>query len=331
MGLLKSIHFYIDISEYDFKTKEIWRSCNNIFVIINGLIKETNNSAYLLQYKPLLINFLSELTKILKDVDIFTWNDCNQFFNILYSYRYILLKFESELHILGSYELFGQFPVLKVRQERNQSNNESITQSNNESIIENHSHTHDSLRRGNQAKIQIIFNTNHKIEFDNYDFEFLKSYIQFDKTINNITILFNNSLKSIIKRNINNISKIYRDSSAFYSTHRFNILCCLSSFPILYVMKDKYKKKHFIKTLAFYIAKSIYRKMKYSSRGFNCLNIYINVFKNFNLSVIFEQYFNHQSKSMKLKGIKMLTTNILMYEKNVLIDNFQFPLYYSDL
>jgi UDP-galactopyranose mutase len=118
MGLLKSIHFYIDVSEYDFKTKEIWRSCNNIFVIINGLINETNNSQYLLQYKPLLINFLNELVKILKDHEIFTWNDCNQFFNILYSYRYILLKFECELNLLGSYELFGQFPVLKVREDK---------------------------------------------------------------------------------------------------------------------------------------------------------------------------------------------------------------------
>jgi hypothetical protein len=71
--------------------------------------------------------------------------------------------------------------------------------------------------------------------------------------------------------------------------------------------------------------------MKYSSRGFNCLNIDMVVFENFNLSVIFEQYFNHQSKSMKLKGINMLIYKILIYDKNILIDNFKTPQYYSDL
>jgi hypothetical protein len=331
IGLLKSKNFYIDVSEYDFSTMEIYRSCSNIFVIINGLIKESNNSTYLLKYKPLLINFYNELNKIMTHQYIFTWDNCNQFFNILYSYRYILLKFESELHILGSYELFGQFPVLKLRQEK-EILSKSINQSINESIIQDDSDTCDSLKRRNPAKIQIIFNTNHKIKFDNYDFDFLKSYIQFDKKSKNITILFNNSLKSIIKRNENNISKIYRDNSAFYYNNASQILCCLSSFPILYVMKDKYYRiNQFIKTLAFYTARSIYRKMKYSSRGFNCLNIDINIFEKFNLSIIFEQYFNHQSKSMKLKGIKMLTTNILIYDKNVLKDNYKFPLHYCNL
>ena len=330
MGLLKSINFYIDVSEYGYQTKEIWKSCKNIFIIINGLIKETNNSIYILQYKPLLINFLNELAKIMKHQDIFTWNDCNQFFNILYSYRYILLKFESELKIVGSYEIFGQFPVLKVKQEK-----EILKKSINQSVIEDDlddSVTCDSLRRRNPAKIQIIFNTNHKIRFDNYDFDFLKSYVQFDKKSNNMTILFNNSLKSIIKRNENNISNIYRDNSAFYYNDPSQILCCLSSFPILYFIKDNYfRKKNYIEIVAFYIAKSVYRKMKYSSRGFNCLNIDMVMFQKFNLSVIFEQYFNHQSKSMKLKGINMLIDKILIYDKNVLIDNFKTRQYYSDL
>jgi len=315
MGELKSINFYIDASEYGFTTKEIFTNCKNIYKIINGLTKQSKYSSLILKYKLLLMSFLNELQKIINmnfviGDESFTWNDCNMFFNILYSYRYILIKFESELNMNGSYELFGKFPVLKLREEK------GILNLPNKPI----------------AKIQIIFNTNHKIKFDNYDFDFLKSYVQYNKNNKKLSILFNNSIKSIIKRNENNTNKIYRHISAFHNTNPVQVLCCLSSFSILYLIKyNNHRKKQYIQKLAFYIAQSIYRKMKYSSRGFNCLNIDTVMFDKFNLSVIYNQYFNHQSKSMRQKGITMLMTKILIYDRNVLIDNFYCPLYYYDL
>lgn len=125
---------------------------------------------------------------------------------------------------------------------------------------------------------------------------------------------------------------MYRHISACHSTNPVQVLCCFSSFPILYLIKyNNHRKKQYINKLAFYIAQSIYRKMKYSSRGFNCLNVDAGMFDKYNLSVIFNQYFNHQSKSMRQKGINMLITKILIYDRNVLIDNFYCPLYYNDL
>ena len=121
-------------------------------------------------------------------------------------------------------------------------------------------------------KMQLIFNNEVKSSFTNYDFKFLQSYLNpNDQSLdNNSSINFNNSLISIIHRNTNNISLPYKHISSSINPEK--AVTCPSSINVHLAINMYSKKKVVQENIADIITTSMIRCLKYSSRGFNCMN-----------------------------------------------------------
>jgi hypothetical protein len=127
------------------------------------------------------------------------------------------------------------------------------------------------------TNVQIILNDNYTIQFENYDFQFLKSYLTMEID-NNYKFHFNNSLKSIIMINSNNKKEPYIHTSAYYLQNNSHI-CLNNKCNIKYTIQlsdfNKYRNK-VIKNMI----QAITRQLKYSARGFNCLDTYFQINNN---------------------------------------------------
>lgn len=165
-------------------------------------------------------------------------------------------------------------------------------------------------------KMQIIFNNEVESLFTNYDFKFLKSYLNpsDDTFLSNSFINFNHSLHSILHRNQNNYNQPYKHISASINPHKsiicqskINVLMSINVFP-------SSKKRSIQENIVDIIITSIIRCLKYTSRGFNYMNKITN-YDGINLPNWYISYVNAYSATQKNNIKYFLKQIIFAYEQ----------------
>jgi len=227
------------------------------------------------EFKSLQLYNTNDLVDIIDGLDI-SKKKINKCYNFIFKYRILIIHILTYLCCDFDYKIFGIFRFIKKKQ---------LT-----------------LNKFYCANIQIMLNDNYLIKFENYDFQFLKSYLIMGHN-NNYEFQFNNSLKSIIMINSNNKKEPYIDTSAYYSPNNSHI-CLNNKCNIKYTIEefdfDNYR------TNAITIMKNaIIRQLKYSARGFNCLNTYFQTNNN-EIWFIYDFYLNTIPESRILCGEKIL-------------------------
>ena len=187
----------------------------------------------------------------------------NKCYNLIFKYRILIMKI---LNIEFDFDYFVVFRFIK-----------KIKVGKNKYVCNN---------------IQIIFNDNYSVKFENYDFQFLKSYLLMENN-SKYEFHFNNSLNSIIMINSNNKNKPYIHNSAISLPNQsqvcFNKICNIK-YSIKYDNLKEYRN-FVIK----YMIDALVRQLKYSSRGFNCLNNYFEI--NYNeIWFIYDFYINTENR-----------------------------------
>lgn len=164
---------------------------------------------------------------------------------------------------------------------------------------------------GQCYKMQIIFNNEVQSLFTNYDFKFLRSYLNpsDNELSNNSFINFNQSLFSILHRNQNNKSRPYKHISS--SINPDISIICQSKIKILMStnVSPSSRKRTVQENIVEIIVTSIIRCLKYSSRGFNCMNK-IKCYDGVNLPNWYICYVNAYSTTQK-NNIKYFLKQII--------------------
>ena len=203
-----------------------------------------------LHNKELTLNMLSSLfNKTIDDAYELPDNEntmefLERIFDVMYNYRFDLLATYSDLQDINC-EYYNKINVMRLY------------------------YYNDISKK--KIKLQIIFNNEVQSKFNNYDFKFLQTYL--DPMTNDINggINYNGSLKSILSRN-NDFNELpYKHCSAKINPEKQ--ILSRSRFPVLfstnYVSESKLL---FAEKIARIISHSLMRCLKYSSRGFNCMN-----------------------------------------------------------
>jgi len=168
-----------------------------------------------------------------------------------------------------------------------------------------------------KTKIQIIFNNEYQTKFENYDFEFLKTFIDpftdEPSIIANGGINYNGSLQHIINRNKG--SKPYKHVSACINPRKQ--LLCKSLFPVYLSANYNYSKSSFKIRVGEMIMSGILRSLKYSSRGFNCMNT-VYYYAGTNLSSLYLAMKVAVTKQQTEK-LKTLLHHLIMLQDNIAI------------
>ena len=234
------------------------------------------------QTTPIILNnFLSELNSLplydINTVDITTKKkNMKKCYNFIFKYRILIINILTYLCCEFCYKYYGIFRFKKKI---------SITK-----------------KKYFYTNIQIMINDNYSIKFENYDFQFLKSYLIM-KHNNNYEFQFNNSLKSIIMINTNNKKEPYIDTTAYYSPNNSHI-CLNNKCNIKYTIETS-NFKTYQNTAIRIIKHAIIRQLKYSARGFNCLDTYFQT-NNEDIWFIYDFYLNTIPESRVFCGEKIL-------------------------
>jgi len=225
-------------------------------VITSELIKQNN-------IPMIFYIFFNELKSLpLSENIILTTKETNKWYNLIYKYRILIIHILTLLKCDFDYKFFGIFRFVKKI---------AITK-----------------KKYFCTNIQIILNDSYSVKFNNYDFQFLKSFLIMEHN-NCYKFQFNNSLKSIIMINSNNKKEPYIHTSSYYLPNKSHI-CLNDKCNIKYTIKasdfNKYREK-VIKNMIH----AITRQLKYSARGFNCLDLYFQTNNN-EIWFIYDFYLN---------------------------------------
>ena len=262
---------------------------NNYFEVNNFLIKLLKSMTYIMESQfikqkttPIILDtFISELKSLplynRNEVDITTkTNEIKKCYNFIFKYRILIIHILTYLCCDFNYKYYGIFRFIKKI---------AITK-----------------KKYFCTNIQIILNDNYSIEFENYDFQFLKSYLIM-KHNNNYEFKFNNSLKSIIMINSNNKKEPYIDTTAYYSPNNSHI--CLNNKCNIKYSIEQSDFNNYRTTVITIMKNAIIRQLKYSARGFNCLDTYFQI-NNDEIWFIYDFYLNTIPESRIFSGEKSL-------------------------
>lgn len=243
-----------------------------------------------LQDKQLSLKMLSTICKVnLSDVYDVTDDNSMEFleqiFDVMYNYRFELLSTYSDLQDINN-EYYNKINVMRLYY------NNEIT--------------------NKKIKLQIIFNNEFETKFNNYDFKFLKTYLDPTTEKLNGGINYNGSLKAILCRNNDNNLLPYKHFSSKINPGKQ--ITCSSRFPVVFSTNYVNRKCIFTSKMSNILLICLMRCLKYSSRGFNCMNGLIE-YANHNLP---NMYLNIQSSSSKFQKLKFegLLKDLIILEDN---------------
>jgi hypothetical protein len=216
--------------------------------------------------------------------------------NVLFKYRKLLLYIDKNVQLNLGYEI-STFSVFRFSKKIKISDD-----------------------RYTYTNVQIILNNNYSIQFDNYDFQFLKSYYtvtSYNKNEMNCQVYYNNSLKSIIMINENNKQQPYIHCTSYYYPNQ-SIVCnnqiCSIKFSIFQSSINSYRY-----IAISYIRKAILRCMKYSSRGFNCFDLY---FQNNYETIWYIYHFYLKNELRYNTGLTQISQLIFKHARLAIYDCF---------
>ena len=245
----KNFNFLKEMSKMGFKllcstnNKELKRFLRSLQNLVSKVIG--SDFFNMIKIPPLFYIFLKELRSI--EVDKINQN-IEKCYNILFKYRIIIISFLKQCNCQFDYDLFGIFRFTKK--------------------------INIGGGKFSYTNVQIILNDDFSNGFNNFDFQFLKSYLVASHNTN-YQFIFNNSLSSILSINQNNQTKPYIHGTANRSPKKSHI-CFNEICNIKYSINTSYRSLKYYKRYAIkYMTDAIIRQLKYSSRGFNCLSKYL--------------------------------------------------------
>ena len=211
---------------------------------IHFLIVHIQNLTDIELSKLMLSNICGKKINDIGDIIIYkNMSNLKRIFDVMYNYRFEIMNTYSILHDVNN-EYYNKINIMRL--------------------------SHYSGYYKKKIKLQIIYNNEYETKFNNYDFKFLKTYLDPLTEKLNGGINYNNSLKSILSRNdINKLDPYKHVTSTIYPDKQ---ILCKSKFPILLSANYNYHKKSFVASLTKFVSSGLMRSLKYSSRGFNCMN-----------------------------------------------------------
>jgi hypothetical protein len=211
---------------------------------IHYLIAHIQNLRDIGLCKIMLSTICGETVNDIGNIRIFkTISTLKRIFDVMYNYRYEILSSYSLLHDVNN-QYYNKINIMRLY--------------------------HYSKYYKKKVKLQIIFNNEYETKFNNYDFKFLKTYL--DPVTENLNggINYNDSLKSILSRNDINKMDPYKHVSSTINPDKQ--ILCRSKFPVLLATNYDYNKTTFVASLIEMVKSGLIRSLKYSSRGFNCMH-----------------------------------------------------------
>jgi len=271
---------------------------------IHFLVVHIQNLSNIELSKSMLSNICGKKITDIGNIIIYkNMSNLKRIFDVMYNYRFEIMNTYSLLHDVNN-EYYNKINIMRL--------------------------SHYSTYYKKKIKLQIIYNNEYETKFNNYDFKFLKTYL--DPLTENLNggINYNNSLKSIISRN--NINKLDPYKHVTSTINPDKQVLCKSRFPILLTANFNYHKASFISSLTKFVSSGLMRSLKYSSRGFNCMNgltdYYSTNLPNLYLSIKISK--NHKQinkfeallfQVVKLEDINIFRSLWLMYDFNILLYN----------
>ena len=299
---------YIDVFSItkELKKKEIFIDYKfpNAQDDIHYLIVHIQN----LHDKELSLSMLSSLFNITID-DAYELPDnentmefLERIFDVMYNYRFDLLTSYSDLHDIN-HEYYNKINVMRLYY------NNKVSKK--------------------KIKLQIIFNNEMQSKFNNYDFKFLQTYLDPMTEEINGGINYNGSLQAILSRNNEFNVLPYKHTSAKINPEKE--ILSKSRLPVYFATNYINRRDLFNIKMARIIFNSLLRCLKYSSRGFNCMNGLIN-YCDHNLANLYLNIKSSKSKSERLKFEALLHDLILLEDSKVftslwIIHRFSIKLY----